>query len=290
MSREMTQSSRQEIEKVKNWLNLQDPITIATHQFVDADAAFSAALLRVLRPRAGLIFTRADSEITDERCLAVDLSEGPRAVKGLDEGSAFGLIVLAMRDIDAPVYSALRRWAFQLNKTDSGKMCNDSVMLGEFVNSWRSLKFDDGQIVAKIEELIKGKLNHEKRNLQQEETAQSVDMEDGIAIISGDIRVKASHLFKMGALAVVRQSSCGQVVIISNKLQRQDISLSELKEILPSSWFIHPSGFMACFGSVKAPKNYQDSGLEFDDLTTIVKTWINSHIEDLTKQGIKLGK
>ena len=67
MSREVTQSSRQEIEKVKNWLNLEDPITIATHQFVDADAAFSAALLRVLRPRAGLIFTRADSEITDEQ-------------------------------------------------------------------------------------------------------------------------------------------------------------------------------------------------------------------------------
>ena len=94
----------------------------------------------------------------------------------------------------------------------------------------------------------------------------------------------------MGALAVVRQSSCGQVVIISNKLQRQGISLSELKEILPSSWFIHLSGFMACFGSVKAPKNYQDSGLKFDDLTTIVKTWITSHIENLKKQGIKLGK
>ena len=34
----------------------------------------------------------------------------------------------------------------------------------------------------------------------------------------------------------------------------------------------------------------QVSGLEFDDLTTIVKTWITSHIENLTKQGIKLGK
>ena len=34
---------------------------------------------------------------------------------------------------------------------------------------------------------------------------------------------------------------------------------------------------MACFGSVKAPKDYRDSGISIDDLTTVVKTWIKSH-------------
>ena len=116
MSKKLNPASRQEIERVKNWLNLEDPITIVTHQFVDADAAFSAALLRVLRPRASLIFTRADSEISDESMLAVDLSEGTQSVKGLNVGSSFGLILLAIKDIDNPVYNSLKLWAKQLNK------------------------------------------------------------------------------------------------------------------------------------------------------------------------------
>ena len=128
---------REEMNKVKDWLSKEDPVTIATHQKVDADAAFSAALLQILRPQAGLKFVRADAEITDESCLAVDLCEGPRAVKGLEEGSAFGLIIITMKEIDRPVYKALRRWGNQLNLTDSGKNCNDSVVLAELVTCWR---------------------------------------------------------------------------------------------------------------------------------------------------------
>ena len=72
------------------------------------------------------------------RTLGVDLSNGERTIKGLDVGSAFGLLVLGMKSIDLPIYSALRSWASQLNRTDSGKGCRDAVVLAELVKAWRS--------------------------------------------------------------------------------------------------------------------------------------------------------
>ena len=268
----------EEMDKVKDWLSKEDPVTIVTHQKVDADAAFSAAILQILRPHAGLIFVRADAEITDESCLAVDLCEGPRAVKGLEKGSAFGLIVAVMKEIDRPVYNALRRWANQLNLTDSGKNCKDNVVLAGLVNCWRSLKFDDAQIVSRVKELIQGKISSEKRTQELRKSAKSISINDGIAVISEDIHVRASHLFKRGAIAVIRQSECGQCVIISKELQNNGILLTELESILPEEWFVHPGGFMACFGSVKAPKDYKDSGLNLDELVLVIKTWINRRV------------
>ena len=49
-----------EIEKVKEWLNMDDPISIVTHQKVDADAAFSAALLKI-RDRMRLAQSRCSN-------------------------------------------------------------------------------------------------------------------------------------------------------------------------------------------------------------------------------------
>ncbi len=46
----------------------------------------------------------------------------------------------------------------------------------------------------------------------------------------------------------------------------------------PEEWFVHPGGFMACFGSVKAPKDYKDSGLNLDELVLVIKTWINRRV------------
>ena len=262
---------------LKYWLCKEDPITIATHQKVDADAAFSAALLKVLKPHAALVFVRADAEIEDERTIAVDLSNGSRAIKGLEVGSAFGLIIETLRDIDRPIYKALSKWAFQLNLTDSGKTCDDSVVLSDLVNSWRLLGFDDAKIVARSEELLLGKIQNENNFQKQKSSAKSLSINGGVVVIPKGTHLKASHLFKRGAKAVIRQSDCGQCVLISREMQNKGILLNELENLLPDGWFVHPQGFMACFGSVKAPKNYRDSGISLDDLTTVVNTWIKSH-------------
>lgn len=267
----------EEMNKVKNWLTKDDPISIVTHQRVDADAAFSAALLKILRPHAAWIFARADVVIDDERSIAIDLSNGSQAVKGLELGSAFGLIVEVMKSIDKPIYDALKLWAKQLNLTDSGKHCKDNVVLAELVESWRRLGFSDTKIVSRSAELLIGKIRSEKGFQKQKTAAKSLSINGGVAIIPSGTKINASHLFKRGAKAVIRQSDCGQCVNISPKMQKEGILLTELEGLFPDGWFFHPDGFMACFGSVKAPKDYRQSGITLDDLTTVIKTWIKSH-------------
>ena len=277
MANTYNEQTHLEFEKVKEWLTKDDPVSIVTHQRVDADAAFSAALLKILRPHAAWIFVRADAVIDDERSIAVDLSNGVSAVKGLEIGSAFGLIVQVMKDIDRPIYDALRRWASQLNKTDSGKSCKDNVVLAELVKSWSLLKFSDVKIVSRAAELLIGKIRNEQNFQKQKNAAKSLSINGGVAIIPQGTRIKASHLFKRGAKAVIRQSEFGQCVNLSREMQEKGILLNELENLLPEGWFVHPDGFMACYGSTKAPKDYRDSGISLDDLTTVIKTWIKSH-------------
>ncbi len=67
---------------LQTWLNRDDPLIIATHQQVDADAAFSAALLRVIKPNAAIVFVRADSTISQPEVIAVDLMNGIKCCEG----------------------------------------------------------------------------------------------------------------------------------------------------------------------------------------------------------------
>ena len=270
-------ANKEEMNKVKDWLSKEDPISIVTHQKVDADAAFSAALLKVLRPHAVLQFVRADFITVDERSIAVDLSEGSRAVKGLGVGSAFGLIVEVMKEIDRPVYNALKNWAKQLNLTDSGKYTRDGVVLADIVNAWYLLNFNDLKIVSRAEEMIKGKILSAKRSHEQKKAAETVIIKEGIALVPKGINVKAGHLFKRGAKAVIRQSKFGQSVMISKKLLEKGISLTEIISLLPNGWFVHPQGFLAAFGTVKAPKDFRKSGIKLEDFVMVIKTWIKSH-------------
>ena len=48
------QPDKTELDRFHAWLATEDPISIATHVHVDADAAFSAALLCMLKPKAAL--------------------------------------------------------------------------------------------------------------------------------------------------------------------------------------------------------------------------------------------
>lgn len=274
-----------ELSKVRNWLNLDDPVSIATHINLDADAAFSMALLKALRPEAATIFVRADEIIDDKRTLAVDLSNGKQAVKGLECGSAFGLIVNAMKSIDRPVYNCLKGWAKQLNLTDSGNYCRDNVILADHVSSWKAMELDDDGIVNRAFELIKGKILAEKRYIEMKNVAKQIEINDGIAIVPDDVKVKAAHLFGLGADVVIRQSEFGQSAILSKKALKKGISLSELGPIFSDGWFIHPQGFMLSFGSVKAPKDYRESGFTIDQFTMIIRTWISSHYKSLANSS-----
>ena len=67
--------------------------------------------------------------------------------------------------------------------------------------------------------------------------------------------------------------------MISKEMSRKGIKLNELSPLLePKGWFVHPEGFLACYGSVKAPKDHCDSGFNLTDIETFITTWLKSHI------------
>ena len=283
MAKNTTTATKQEIELFQSWLATEDPLSIATHLYVDADAVFSAALLSVLKPDAQVLFVSADIEIEDVRTLAVDLSKGKRAIKGLDVGSAFGLLVMGVKSIDPPVYRALHRWAHQLNLTDSGKGCRDSVVLAELVKAWRSLGLEDIDCFDRAKELVAGKIKSERSDAKQKQLAKSVKVQNGVAVIANGSKIRAAHIFNRGAEILVRESEVGHSIMISKELIKKGIKLTELGSLLEKKgWFVHPVGFIACYGSVKAPKNFRESGLSLQEIVLLTSTWLLSHADSGT--------
>lgn len=279
MAEKPTNVTKKEIERFHAWLATEDPLSIATHLYVDADAVFSAALLSVLKPNAQVLFVPADSEIEDNRTLGVDLSNGKQSIKGLDVGSAFGLLVIGMKSIDKPVYRALRRWAHQLNLTDSGEDCRDSVVLAELVKAWRSFGLGDEGCFKRAKELVAGKIKTERSEIKQKQLAKSVKITNGIAVISNSSKVRAAHIFNQGAEILIRESEVGHSIMISKKLMKKGVKLTELTPLLEKKdWFVHPAGFIACYGSVKSPRDFRESGFNLQEIVQFVTTWLLSHV------------
>ncbi|RAH15994.1 MAG: hypothetical protein CMB56_002070 [Methanobacteriota archaeon] len=279
MEKNTSSATKKEIERFHAWLATEDPLCIATHLYVDADAVFSAALLSVLKPDAQVLFVSADSEIEDARTLAVDLSNGKQSIKGLDVGSAFGLLVIGMKSIDKPLYRALRRWAHQLNLTDSGDGCRDAVVLAELVKAWRSLGLGDEGCFKRAKELVAGKIKTERFDTKQKQLAKSVKITNGIAVISNGSKVRAAHIFNQGAEILVRESEVGHSIMISKKLMKKGVKLTELTPLLEKKdWFVHPAGFIACHGSVKSPRDFRESGFNLQEIVRFVTTWLLSHV------------
>jgi hypothetical protein len=280
MAKKPTTATKKEIELFHTWLATEDPLSIATHLYVDADAVFSAALLSVLKPDAQVLFVPADSEIEDTRTLGVDISNGKQAIKGLDVGSAFGLLVIGMKSIDKPVYRALRRWVHQLNLTDSGEGCRDGVVLAELVKAWRSLGLGDEGCFERAKELVAGKIKTERSDNKQKQLAKSVKITNGVAVISNGSKIRAAHVFNQGAKVLVRESEVGHSLMISKQLVKKGVKLTELAPLLEKKdWFVHPAGFIACYGSVKSPKNFRESGFNLQEIVRFATTWLLSHVD-----------
>lgn len=251
---------------LRAWLDREDPMIIATHQQVDADAAFSAALLRVMKPNAAVVFVRADSAISQPEVIAVDLMNGASAVKGLSIGSSFGLIVSTLKQSNPSYHEVLKPWAKQLNLTDQAKRCNDAVVLADMVSAWRSIGLDDKTIVQRAEELLLGKLKFIQRRNRQKVEASKIQIQGGVAVLGPDDHVPAKQLFQRGAKAVVRQGKDGMAVILSRRAQESGISVAGLESSLTEQWFIHPDGFLASYGGPKAPKDPAESGVTLKSL------------------------
>jgi hypothetical protein len=273
-------TEKDEREIIRSWLTRDDPLIIVTHQKVDADAAFSAALLHVLKPNAAVLFVRADSEISQPEVIAVDLLNGSSAVKGLGEGSAFGMVVSVLKNLNASFAKALKPWAQQLNLTDQAKHCRDRVILADLVTSWRSIGLDDTQIVKRAEELLQGKMNAVLRHQLQQKHAKELPIEGKVAVLGPRDYVCSKNMFQRGALAVVRQGKNGMAVNLSKKAISQGMSLNSIKDEFPAGWFVHPDGFLACFGGPKAPKDPKEAGISLQNLEVLIRALVKGNEVD----------
>lgn len=267
-------TTNREIHLVQSWLDLEEPLGIVTHIDLDADAAFSAALLQTLRPCVPVHFVRADYEIDTEEVIVVDMLSGPRAVKGQSYGSAFGLLVAAIKKRYPLLHKTLNPWARQLNLTDQAKHSNDAVILADLINAWKSCGLDDREILHRAVELVSGKWKNTKRREEQSKRAASIPIEGGIAILKTGDDVKAKDMFHRNALAVVRQNENGMAVLLSKRAQKYGLNLSSLKsgDEFGEDWFFHPDGWLASFGGPKAPKDPKKSGMTISDLAERTKS------------------
>ena len=266
-------SCRNEGELVNDWLKRDDSIFLRTHQKVDADAAFSAALMMEFRHGTKLDFKPASFATNEPNVLAVDMLEGSNAVKGLAQGSAFGLLVEVLSVKNELIRQCFGDWAAQLNLTDSARQCNDRVVLADLVRAWHSVNLSDGTIVNRARELVRGKLRAEKARRNRQRNSTDVPIISNVALVV-DTRIDRLTLFKRGAKAIVQQSDCGQCIHLSRHVMKQGHDLRELKHSIPASWFVHPQGFLAAFGTPKAPQDPAESGMPIEALFILVQNWI----------------
>jgi len=262
-----------EVKIITDWLDLKGEKTIRTHQQVDADAAFSAAIMTEYQRDAKLQFKRASFKTNKKNTLAVDMLNGKNAVKGLKQGSAFGLLVEVLGTRDTLYRTCFKDWADQLNLTDSGKTCNDRVVLAEIIRAWKTVGLNDKTIVNRARELIRGKLIGQKKREARQETSNDIPIYSNVAIVV-DAYVDKMTLFKRGAKAIVQKSDCGIAIQLNRKVIQRGHNLTELENILPNDWFIHPQGFLACFGGPKAPRDPSESGISIEALVILVQNWI----------------
>ena len=262
-----------EVKIITDWLDLKGEKTIRTHQQVDADAAFSAAIMMEYQRNAKLQFKRASFKTNKKNTLAVDMLNGKNAVKGLKQGSAFGLLVDVLGARDTLYKTCFKDWADQLNLTDSGKTCDDRVVLAELIGAWKTVGLDDKTIVNRARELIRGKIIGQKKREARQETSHDIPIYSNVAIVV-DAYVDKMTLFKRGAKAIVQKSDCGIAIQLNRKVIQRGHNLTELENILPKDWFIHPQGFLACFGGPKAPRDPSESGISIEALVILVQNWI----------------
>jgi hypothetical protein len=116
-----------------------------------------------------------------------------------------------------------------------------------------------------------------KENQIRVSKSQNLPIKDGIALNLTAGGHNRKVLAKRGAyLVVVQHEGSGQSVILTPKGKYAGLDLNGVSEELPDKWFIHPSGFMACYGSRKAPKSPHDSGIALEGLCKIVRDWLVS--------------
>ena len=269
------------LAKVTDWIDRPGKAVLHTHANVDADAAFSAALMLFMRERqhgpdsTDLSFLPTDATVDAEDALAVDMMNGSSAIKGIDTGSAFGELVSILVKAELIPYRLYKNFAEQLNLTDSGKRCNDRVALAGLVKSWTYSGLCDREIVSRAREILEGMMKGMVKHRRRRIVSSRMPIHDGVALNLSGGGLDRRTLSRRGAFLVINQhEDIGQSVVLTSRGTRAELDLNDLSGALPERWFIHPNGFIACYGSMKGKKNPEDSGITLATLCKEVHDWL----------------
>ena len=274
------------LKLVQNWIELESRSILHTHNNVDADAAFSAALMILIRERihgknsTHLEFLPSDFPVESESSLGVDMMNGGNSIKGIGHGSAFGELVTIATKLKAIPHRLFTSFADQLNLTDSGKPCNDRIALAGLTKSWKYAGLEDREIVSRAKEILNGMWIGKEKHYSRLKISNKIPIKNGIALNLHGGGVDRRTLSRRGALLVINHhQDIGQSIILTPKGKKAKLDLNDLTSTLPQSWFVHPTGWMACYGSLKAIKNPENSGISLPELCMITHDWISKNIE-----------
>ena len=269
------------LTKVTDWINRPGTAILHTHANVDADAAFSAALMLMVREgvqgpdSTELELLPTDATVDAEEALAVDMMNGSSAIKGLDAGSAFGELVSLLVKAELISYRLYKNFAEQLNLTDSGKRCNDRVVLAGLVKSWKYSGLCDLEIVSRAQEILVGMMKGMDKHRRRRTVSSRMPIQDGVALNLSGGGLDRRTLARRGAFLVINEhENIGQSVVLTSRGTRAELDLNDLSGALPERWFIHPNGFIACYGSMKTKKSPDNSGITLEMLCKEVHDWL----------------
>jgi len=270
-----------EIQLVKKLFANIDEYRIATHKRLDADAAFSAALILSLQKNPQpVIFVDSTTTITTDKVIILDFKLGENSIKGDGVGSCFGLLVQNMSNFHPTFYNYLRSIAEHLNKSDSGKWDFHSYLDPHYlVRWWRLAGLNDEEILQNIYLLFKGMQKAGEKEAVAKEYLNARGRKKQFCMIvenpPKDAKIQ-KFAFRKGALAYIyyntRPEDMGMGVIIHPKLERDGFSCYHLKNKLPEKWIILEH--MAFWGSLKDPQDPAQSGIGLEEFVKVVNRQI----------------
>ena len=284
-----------EIKLAKRLFSDIDNYQIATHQRLDADAAFSTALILSLqKDPQPVIFVDSVDPINNDDCIGLDLDFGGSSIKGDSVGSCFGLLVEVMEKSYPGYYKYLRTIADHMNRTDSGKSDFHSYLDPHYlIRWWRLASLTDTEIIHNVYLLFKGI----RIALEKEEGARAYLNKHGrkekfCMIVENPPKDSKIHkfVFRNGIDVYIyyntRPEDMGMGVIINSKFLETGFSCHHLKNKLPKGWVI--KDHMAFWGSLKFPQDPSQSGISLNEFVERVNKQVKAFLKSKKRKKINL--
>lgn len=225
--------------------NFSSFTNVSTHQHVDADAAFSAALLHVLFGHSVSFCSSAiKAEEHEPSTVYVDVSSG---IKG--ERSAFETLV-SMIGLGG---RGIERLAEEVSMIDTKSGPKQTFGLSQVIAAFRREK-GDAATVAFAADVIRGVLSEQKERDESHVAANAATIVGRVAILRDAPMGAKGILFDRGVDVAIMSDAVGVAIVRADRVTASlDAPCVRAVVEQEDGWFFHPKGFLASRGTFKSP-------------------------------------